>query len=221
LARRRDAPSREDAHVATDDRELAHRFSSGDDESVRAVYERYGRAVHTVAYSIVRDSATAADVVQATFIKAWRAAGTFNPERDLGPWLYTIARRQAIDTLRRERRVEPVEPEVIDVIELPPSLESTWEAWEVRLAVDQLPDDEREVVRLAWFVGLSHPEIADQLAVPVGTVKSRSHRAHKRLASLLAHVVAENQSGSAGVQVDEVARARQASEYERPKGDQR
>jgi RNA polymerase sigma-70 factor, ECF subfamily len=207
--------------VPTDDRELAHRFSSGDDESVRAVYERYGRAVHTVAYSIVRNAATAADVVQATFVKAWRAAGTFNPERDLGPWLYTIARRQAIDTLRRERRVEPAEPEVIDVVELPPSLESAWEAWEVRLAVDQLPDDEREVVRLAWFVGLSHPEIADQLAVPVGTVKSRSHRAHKRLASLLAHVVAENRSGSADVQVDEVARARQASEYERPKGDQR
>ena len=215
------APSREAAHVPTDDRELARRFSSGDDESVRAVYERYGRAVHTVAYSIVRDSATAADVVQGTFVKAWRAAGTFNPERDLGPWLYTIARRQAIDTLRRERRVEPAEPEVVDVIELPVSLESTWEAWEVRLAVDQLPDDEREVVRLAWFVGLSHPEIADQLAVPVGTVKSRSHRAHRRLASLLAHVVAENRSDSAGVQVDEVARARQASEYERPKGDQR
>jgi RNA polymerase sigma-70 factor, ECF subfamily len=208
--------------VPTDDRELALRFSSGDDESVRAVYERYGRAVHTVAYSIVRNSATAADVVQATFVKAWRAAGTFNPERDLGPWLYTIARRQAIDTLRRERRVEPAEPEVIDVVELPPSLESTWEAWEVRLAVDQLPDDEREVVRLAWFIGLSHPEIADQLAVPVGTVKSRSHRAHKRLASLLAHVVAENRSDSADVQVDEVARAaRQASAYERPKGDQR
>jgi RNA polymerase sigma-70 factor (ECF subfamily) len=215
------APSREAARVPTDDRELAHRFSSGDDESVRAVYERYGRAVHTVAYSIVRDSATAADVVQATFVKAWRAAGTFNPERDLGPWLYTIARRQAIDTLRRERRVEPAEPEMIDVVELPPSLESAWEAWEVRLAVDQLPDDEREVVRLAWFVGLSHPEIADRLAVPVGTVKSRSHRAHRRLASLLAHVVAENRSGSAGVEVDEVARARQASEYERPKGDQR
>jgi RNA polymerase sigma-70 factor (ECF subfamily) len=207
--------------VPTDDRELAHRFSSGDDESVRAVYERYGRAVHTVAYSIVRDSATAADVVQATFVKAWRAAGTFNPERDLGPWLYTIARRQAIDTLRRERRVEPAEPEVIDVVELPPSLESAWEAWEVRLAVDQLPDDEREVVRLAWFVGLSHPEIADQLSVPVGTVKSRSHRAHRRLASLLAHVVAENRTESSGVQVDEVARARQASAYDQSKGDQR
>ena len=156
-----------------------------------------------------------------TFVKAWRAADTFNPDRELGPWLYTIARRQAIDTLRRERRIEPAETEVVDVVELPPSLESTWEAWEVRLAVDRLPDDEREVVRLAWFLGLSHPEIAEQLDVPIGTVKSRSHRAHRRLASLLAHVVAENQSGPSGVEVDEVARARQASEYERPKGEER
>jgi RNA polymerase sigma-70 factor (ECF subfamily) len=209
----------EDAVVAIDDRELAHRFSSGDDESVRAVYQRYGRAVHTVAYSIVRDTSTAADVVQATFVKAWQAAGTFNPERDLGPWLYTIARRQAIDTLRRERRTEPAEAEVVDSAEAPPSLERTWEAYQVRLAVEQLPDDEREVVRLAWFLGLSHPEIADRLGVPIGTVKSRSHRAHRRLTSLLAHVVAENQSDSLDVQVDEVARARQASQYERPRGE--
>ena len=68
------------------------------------------------------------------------------------------------------------------------SLEATWEAWQVRLALDQLPDEEREVVRLSWFDGLAHPEIADRLGVPVGTVKSRSHRAHRRLAELLAYV---------------------------------
>jgi RNA polymerase sigma-70 factor (ECF subfamily) len=213
--------TREDAVVAIDDRELAHRFSRGDDESVRAVYQRYGRAVHTVAYSIVRDTSTAADVVQATFVKAWQAAGTFNPERDLGPWLYTIARRQAIDTLRRERRIEPAATEVVDTVELPPSLESTWEAFQVRLAVDQLPDDEREVVRLAWVLGLSHPEISERLGVPIGTVKSRSHRAHRRLTSLLAHVVAENRSDPADVQVNEVARARQAPDHERPRGEER
>ena len=68
------------------------------------------------------------------------------------------------------------------------SLEATWEAWQVRIALDQLPDDERQVVKLAWFDGLAHAEIADKLGVPVGTVKSRSHRAHRRLADLLAHV---------------------------------
>ena len=68
------------------------------------------------------------------------------------------------------------------------SLEATWEAWQVRLALDQLPAEERQVVRLSWFDGLAHPEIADRLGVPVGTVKSRSHRAHRRLAELFAHV---------------------------------
>lgn len=171
-----------------DDRELARRFPSGDGDVVRAVYERYGRAVHTIAVSVLHDPTAAADVVQATFLNAWRAAGRFTPDRELGPWLYAIARRQAIDAYRRNRRVEAADPDTLDVVELPPSLEKLWEAWEVRVAVDKLPADEREVVRLAWFAGLSHPEIAERMAVPVGTVKSRTHRAHRRLATLLAHV---------------------------------
>ena len=59
----------------------------------------------------------------------------------------------------------------------------------MRTALDQLPDDEREVVRLSHFEGLAHSEIAERLGVPMGTVKSRSHRAHRRLASLLSHLV--------------------------------
>jgi RNA polymerase sigma-70 factor (ECF subfamily) len=195
-----------------DDRELARRFPAGDETIVRAVYERYGRAVHTVAYSIVHDATTAADVVQSTFLNAWRASARFDPDRELGPWLYSIARRQAIDTLRREGRSTPAEPETLDRAESPASLEQTWEAWQVRLAVDQLADDEREVVRLSWFAGLSHPEIAEQLGVPVGTVKSRSHRAHRRLASLLAHVVA-NQTGDKDVQGTDSAAERARGEH--------
>jgi RNA polymerase sigma-70 factor (ECF subfamily) len=72
---------------------------------------------------------------------------------------------------------------------VPLSFERTWEAWEVRSALGQLAAEEREVVRLAHFVGMTHAEIAEQLGVPLGTVKSRSHRAHRRLAALLAHVV--------------------------------
>ena len=72
---------------------------------------------------------------------------------------------------------------------MPIAFERTWEAFEVRAALDQLPSDEREVVRLAHFEGLTHSEIADRLDVPVGTVKSRSFRAHRRLAGLLAHLV--------------------------------
>ncbi len=141
--------------------------------------------------------------MQSTFLNAWKSAARFDPDRELGPWLYAIARRQAIDAYRKARRVETADPETLDVIELPPSLERTWEAWEVRLALDKLPPDEREVVRLSFLVGLTHPEIAERLGVPVGTVKSRTHRAHRRLAGLLAHIGPANRGAPTTVEKDD------------------
>ncbi len=176
------------AVAVVSDRDLATRFPTGDDAVLRDVYERFGGAVYTVALSILGDPSRAADVVQSTFVNAWQAAGRFNPEQELAPWLYTIARRQAIDAYRRERRARAVDAAELDDAQAAVSLEATWEAWQVRLALEQLPADERQVVRLSWFDGLAHPEIADKLGVPVGTVKSRSYRAHRRLAGLLAHV---------------------------------
>ena len=189
--------------MTIDDRELARRFPDGGDDIARAVYERYGRAVYTVAFSILRDHGQAADVVQNTFLKAWRASAGFDPERRLGPWLYAIARRQAIDAHRKTGRVDAVDPERLDAAVQPASIERTWEVWQVRLAVDRLPADERQVVRMAWFQQLAHAEIAERLGVPVGTVKSRSHRAHRRLASLLAHVGDVNRSAVSSVDIDE------------------
>jgi len=180
------------------DGELARRFPSGDEAVLRAAYDRFGRAVYTVAYSILRDAELAADATQATFVNAWRSAGRFDPDRELAPWIYSIARRAALDLYRRRRRVEPVDPAGFELREGAGSdetFERTWEAWQVRRAVDELPDDERLVVRLAWFDGLTHPEIAARLAVPVGTVKSRSHRAHRRLAERLGPVHDENRTG--------------------------
>jgi RNA polymerase sigma-70 factor, ECF subfamily len=176
------------AVAAVSDRELAIRFPAADDAVVRDVYERFGGAVYTVALSILGDPGRAADVVQSTFVNAWQAAGRFNPDQELAPWLYTIARRQAIDAYRRERRARAIDAADVDDAQAAVSLEATWEAWQVRIALDQLPEDERQVVKLSWFDGLAHPEIADKLGVPVGTVKSRSHRAHRRLAELLAYV---------------------------------
>ena len=71
---------------------------------------------------------------------------------------------------------------------LPQTFEGTWEAWEVRSALDRIPADEREVLLATHFIGLTHDEAAERLGIPVGTVKSRSHRAHRRLADLLAHL---------------------------------
>ena len=175
-----------------DDAELAAGFAAGEETAVRAVYARYAGPILTVAMGTLGKRDLADEVVQTTMLNAWRASSSFDPSRDLAPWLYSIARRAAIDVYRRESRAAtPAEVTDDRAATVPLSFERTWEAWEVRSALDRLPPDEREVVRLAHFLGMTHREIAQRLDVPVGTVKSRSNRAYKRLAALLAHVVRE------------------------------
>ncbi|MCI0686954.1 MAG: sigma-70 family RNA polymerase sigma factor [Sporichthyaceae bacterium] len=140
--------------------------------------------------TVLRDRQLAEDATQETFMRAWRAAASFDPARALAPWLLTIARRTAVDLHRRESRTTQGGHEAErDVVVRLPGIEQAWEAWEVRLALDELPEEERTIIQLSHFEEMTHPEIADALGVPVGTVKSRSYRAHRRLASLLAHVV--------------------------------
>jgi RNA polymerase sigma-70 factor (ECF subfamily) len=190
--------------------ELVERFRAGDPDAVRTLYAQYGGALFTVARSIVHDHELAADVVQQTFVKAWRSAASFDAGRELAPWLYSIARHTAIDALRSESRPTRGghQPEVEVEVD-GESIERAWERFEVRRAIDELPPDEREVVRRSHLLGETHEQIAEQLAVPVGTVKSRSARAHKRLASALAHLEpgdAANRSPLPGVLIDEEPR---------------
>jgi RNA polymerase sigma-70 factor, ECF subfamily len=163
------------------------RLRGGDPDAVHELYDTYGRAIFTVGYRALGDRSLAEEVVQLTFLKAWQAAASFDPERALAPWLYAIARRTAIDVFRRESRHTSNDHE-IDIAALPPTFEDLWEVWEVRTAIDRLPVAEREVVEAVHYRDLTLQETADELGIPVGTVKSRSHRAHGRLASLLGHV---------------------------------
>lgn len=168
-------------------RRLMTRFRDGDPDAVRELYERFNRPVFAVAYRALGDRSLAEEAVQHTFLQAWRAAHRFDPQRSPGPWLYTIARRAAVDLYRRERRHES-DPEDPEVAVLPPSFEGMWEAWEVRTALDSVSPDERAVLHATHYLGLTHEETAERLGVPVGTVKSRSFRAHRRMADLLAHL---------------------------------
>lgn len=153
---------------------------------MKAVYERFRGPVFAISMTILHDHGLAADATQQTFIKAWQAATTYDADRELGPWIYAIARRTAIDIYRKSSR--SVASDEVDGTSLPPSLDTIWEVFEVRSAIDQLPDEERQVIKLSHFDGLTHVEIAEHMGIPVGTVKSRSHRAHQRLIELLRHV---------------------------------
>src|SRR5688572_14882345 len=100
-------------------------------------------------------------------LKAWRAAAAMHAARGPAPWLYAIARRVAIDISRRESRAGTPEELTDDrAAVVPLAFERTWEAWEVRCALERLPPDEREVVRLAHFLGMTHSEISEHLNVP-------------------------------------------------------
>lgn len=184
--------------------ELMARFRAGDEAAVREVHQRYGGAVRTVARSMLSDPELVAEVVQQTFIKAWRGAAEFDEDRELAPWLYAIARRTTIDVIRREKRVTLTSTDAQNEPELPVtsiSFDRVWEVWEVRRAVDDLPAGEREVVRLCNLEGFTHEEVAVRLGVPVGTVKSRSGRAYKRLAAALRHLdVFANQGAASPVE---------------------
>jgi RNA polymerase sigma-70 factor (ECF subfamily) len=175
------------------DARLGARFRDGDPDAVRAAYSAHGRLVYAIAYRILADRGLSEEATQQTFLKAWRAAQSIDPERELGPWLATIARRVSIDIYRREthRAASPLDAVPSDdpaLVAPAVAIEDTCRLWEVRRAVSLLPDSEREVVRAQHFDGLTHAQIASRLRVPVGTVKSRSFRAHRRLTSELGHL---------------------------------
>lgn len=170
--------------------EVVERFCAGDADAVRDVYGAYGRAVFGVAYRSLGDRHLAEEACQQTFVQAWKAAGTVDATRDIGPWLFTIAKRVAIDVYRREEKrrhddLDDVQPGHPALTGHPP-VTLDLSTWEIRMAIEALPPDERDVVRLSHFDGLTHEQIATHLGIPAGTVKSRSSRAHRRLAERLA-----------------------------------
>ena len=169
------------------------RFRAGESEAVRAVYREYGRLVYAVCRNQLASPQLAEEAAQQTFLKAWRSASTIEPGRDLAPWLATIARRTAIDVYRQESRettsaLEDVPLNHPTMVTRDVPIERTYDVWQVRQALDELPEDERIIVQLQHLEGQTHAAIAERLRLPVGTVKSRSHRAHKKLAGRLGHL---------------------------------
>ena len=169
------------------------RFRDGDPEAVRTVYTVYAPLVYAVAHRVLGDRALSEEAAQETFLKAWRGARSVDPNRELGPWLMTIAKRVAIDVYRREalrsgRRRDELMPDDPALSAPPATEEDLHAAWDVRSAVLALPEEEREVVRLQHLEGFTHAQIAERMAIPLGTVKSRSFRAHRRLAEELDHL---------------------------------
>lgn len=163
----------------------------GDREAFARLYDLYGAAAYSLAARIVRDRELAADVVQNVFLAVWTGATQFDPGRGQpSTWIMTMTHHKAVDMVRREqrRRTEPLDV-VGDHTTGEPSVDE--QAWRgvarghVREALERLPDPHREVIELAYFAGYSQSELADRLAVPIGTVKSRTFAAMRALRDAL------------------------------------
>ncbi len=181
---------------AAHDLGLLARLAEGDETALARLYDRHAAAVYATALSIVRQPATAEDIVQETFLRAWRGAAAALPTlHDPVAWLMRIARNQALDALRRQAvRPQAIESEeAADLFETAPDETPEPEAalWlnvrrqAVRRALASLPIEQRRVLELAFYDGLTHQAIADRLALPLGTVKTRARLGMRKLATTL------------------------------------
>lgn len=127
------------------------------------------------------------DVLQQAFLDVWRSRERYDPDRPLEPWLLGVARKRAIDHLRRLGRTAAVaDGERSDEVPTPDAFADQFaDAVTVRAALAGLTGDQREVLVLAYFGGLSQSQIAQRLGVPLGTVKARAHRGLRALAAAL------------------------------------
>jgi RNA polymerase sigma-70 factor (ECF subfamily) len=172
------------------DEELVARFAERDMAAFRAVYHRHAGAAYSLAFAIVGDRNRAEDVTQEALVSVWRAGTRYDPGRgSVRAWLLAIVRNRSIDMLRREavQRVD-ARRDPTDVLAEMPSAERTDvevarrdTARGVIGALDALSADQASVVKLAYYGGFSHSEIADMLDTPVGTVKSRMRLALEKM----------------------------------------
>ena len=165
------------------DEELIRRVAEGDDRALSELYDRYSRPIYATGIRVLGDASLAEELVQDAFTSVWRAAGSFDPGRaSFTTWLYRITRNRAVD-LNRRRRVRPVSAGEEPLLNVSggPEPEGGVDGWDVARALSRIPDEHREVLTLAYFEGLSQREISHRIGVPLGTIKSRSTAALKRL----------------------------------------
>jgi RNA polymerase sigma-70 factor (ECF subfamily) len=169
------------------DNELVARVAKGDEHAFLALYDRYASRVHGLALRILADPMLAEEATQDTFLRLWSRSRQYLAERgSFLAWLLTITRRVALDRLRLESR-RPALSDSNDPEEIWPTMpdaetmteEARWRS--LYFAVQSLHEDQRKVIELAYYQGLSQSEIAEVLGWPLGTVKTRLRSAMEKL----------------------------------------
>jgi RNA polymerase sigma factor (sigma-70 family) len=168
---------------------LLAQAAAGRKQGLAGLYDLYGRRAYALALRILRDETLAENAVQDAFLTVWRTAAGYRRERGSpSTWILTLVHRRAVDIVRREqrRRVEPFEEYDEPAVEATDeTVLARDERARVRRALAQLSPAHRRLLELAYYGGLTQSEIAAELGLPLGTIKSRTFTALSRLRSLL------------------------------------
>jgi len=173
-----------------EDAALIRRMVDADETALGALYDRWVRSLYSLVLHLLRDPDEAEDVVEETFWQAWRKAGSYEPSKGaVSTWLLTIGRRKALDRLRtRKRNREDTTAGESTFDDLPSKSEDPASEAEgselresIRAALKELPPEQREVLELGYFSGLSQAEIAEATRQPLGTIKTRMRLAMQKL----------------------------------------
>ena len=179
-----------------DDTDLIEMIVRGRTDALDELYDRYAKLVYSIAYRIVGDAATAEEITLDVFQRVWERAVSYQSSRaSVSTWLSSMSHHRGIDQLRRARsRPTSVNAETPD-LELPISsdaeenpegqTEIEIERQRVRAALETLPKEQRAVLYLAYFEGLTQREIVDRLGEPLGTVKTRLRLGMQKLRKIL------------------------------------
>ena len=177
------------------DRELVSRIRGGDEDAFRGLFRRYAPSARALAQRVVRQPNLAEDIVQEAFLSIWESPDGYDPERgSVRSWLMTTVHHRAVDAVRREeahrRRVDEAAGDTVILVEDPADqvveeVGLPQERAAILTALDGLPAEQRQVIELMYFDGLTQSKIADRLQLPLGTVKSRTLLGMRRLRTSL------------------------------------
>ena len=180
----------------TDDAQLMTLIAEQSRPALETLYVRYSNTVYSLAMHMLRDGGKAEEVTQDAFFNVWRRAGSYNSGRgSVTAWLFSIAHNRTIDELRKRRRDQSHVQHGVDLTNKAEESDGgsdpmryatlQFDKGQLKEALFTLRPEQREIVVLAYFGGLTHSEISKQLGQPLGTVKTRMRLALKKLRSVL------------------------------------
>lgn len=176
------------------DRSIFSRIASGDADALRLLYNQTSARAMAIALRILRSNAEAEEVVQEVYLQIWRSADRYDAKRgSAAAFVSTITRTRSIDRLRSKGTADRTAQAAAEDSEAKPKhpptpleeASSRREREQIQSALQELPQEQREVIELAYFGGLTQREIAEQSGQPLGTVKSRVRLGMERLSKLL------------------------------------